>query len=148
MENVTGYDSSLLYAASGTESSDINYNAIVGSSSEMNCLPTWSTPRSEFSATLVASHYVYIIGGLYTSSPKVNLVDTTHLHDVQVFDVIKSQWLPVLLIDRFSCPRALHSAVLTDQDQVYVVELYYLYFRLLFMVDIIMRNHLYLICVS
>jgi hypothetical protein len=35
----------------------------------------------------VAPHYMYVIGGQTTASPQVNVVDTAHLADVQVFDL-------------------------------------------------------------
>lgn len=35
----------------------------------------------------IAPHYLYVIGGQTTASPQVNVVDTAHLADVQVFDL-------------------------------------------------------------
>jgi hypothetical protein len=35
----------------------------------------------------VAPHYLYVIGGQTTASPQVNVVDSAHLADVQVFDL-------------------------------------------------------------
>ena len=41
----------------------------------------------EHTMVAVAPHYLYVIGGQTTASPQVNVVDTAHLADVQVFDL-------------------------------------------------------------
>ena len=111
----------MIYNASGASPSDnSSFGSIVGSCSALECLPNWQTPRCEHTVTFVPPHYVYVIGGLTTVSPKVNVIDTTHLHDVQVFDLSKSQWVPVILIDRFFTPRSLHTAVYTESQQIIV----------------------------
>ncbi len=51
------------------------------------CIRTDIMPSCEHTMVAVAPHYLYVIGGQTTASPQVNVVDTAHLADVQVFDL-------------------------------------------------------------
>jgi hypothetical protein len=58
------------------------------------------------------------IGGYTTANPKMNLVDTSYLNDVQMLDLSVSppRWLPCAFPFVLTPPRAMHSATLVSNN--------------------------------
>ncbi len=55
--------------------------------------PNHKTTRAEHTAVLVpTSGDLYIIGGWTSANPTMNLIDTSYLSDVQIFDTINHCW--------------------------------------------------------
>mmetsp|Transcript_6753 Transcript_6753/g.12768 ORF Transcript_6753/g.12768 Transcript_6753/m.12768 type:complete len:581 (-) Transcript_6753:87-1829(-) len=81
-------------------------------------LGSWDCPRSEHTATLVGDK-MYVIGGWTSSNPKMNVIDQSYLHDVQVLSLDTMTWWQPLLRYPEHLPRAGHTAVLV-KDKIMV----------------------------
>lgn len=93
-------------------STNVDYNASPAAS------PSSDTPRAESQAVFVAPHYIFVVGGFTSVSPRVNVIDTGHLYDVQVLNLNDNRWLQIWVTDQLCAPRSCHSATLIGDEIV------------------------------